>query len=128
MRNVIVLTGSTLLYTLLIVGTGKLFGGKNLLISLFAIMVVIPVVIGYLTQKYLTGKSIWTPAATLVIPVIPNVTILIYDQIKAGWGPMDVPLSATLGFIILQTIFVVVGAYIYYRNNRPDVSKGDTDT
>jgi len=118
MRNVIVLTLSTIIYVLIFVsGIGRWIGNMNLPLSLFIFSVVIPFVFGYFTQKYLTSKAMWTPMTTLVIPVIPSVTELIFNQIKTGWRPMDVPLSATLGFIILQAVFVVFGAYVYTRWN-----------
>jgi len=82
--------------------------------------VVIPFVFGYFTRKHLTDNYAWISAATLVIPVFPNMAILIYDQIKAGWGPMDVPLSATIGVIFVQAVFAVFGAYVCGKNTHFD--------
>lgn len=116
MRNLIVLTVSTLVYFLIFfVGIGDWVGGKSLPLSLLIFSVVIPLIFGYVTYKYLKGNSVWTPAITVVIPIIPNAVMLIYGQIQTGWGPMDVPLSATVGFIVLQTIFVALGAYACYQ-------------
>ncbi|MEK6662314.1 MAG: hypothetical protein AABY73_00480 [Pseudomonadota bacterium] len=116
MKHLKVLTWGTLLYTLLFVGIGKMLGGKSLPLAMFVITVFIPFIFGYFAQYFLTSKS--ALVVTLVIPVIPNVTMLVYDQIKTGWGPMDVPLSATLWFIFLQTMFVAFGAYVSRRSNK----------
>ena len=116
MRNVMVLTASTLIYYLVyFADKGESGGGRNLLLLLFIFTVVLPFGFGYFTQKYLVGNSIWIPATTLFIPIIPNVSVLIRSQIKTGWGPMDVPLRATLLFIVLQAMFVVFGAYVHNK-------------
>ena len=119
MKNVLVLTASTVLYFLLYFGGAlKWFSDINFWLSLFVFWLFIPFWFGYFTQKYLNIGAPWSPLLVLLVPLISDIVWFLYDGIRSNWSPMEkVPLL--IWYLVIPALFVLLGAYL-----RLKISKG----
>jgi len=122
-RNTIVLLVSTFFYWLAFQGGAKLierYVVVNLNAPVLPIILIeqslIPLVMGYITCKFLITTNKLAPLLVLVMPLFLVIMSLIFSRNENGEFVFE-PISLFLTIISIQFIFVLIGSYISYAKN-----------